>query len=88
MRKLLENYLEVQPKARERSNKYRTIANMLITMYQLDIPKETLTKIVDDSISLDRLFRKVLEDRPDLRGNDYSEKDKLEEQALIKLGYK
>ena len=42
MRSQLEQYLEEQPKARERKNKYRAIANLLLRRYHLTLPKEQL----------------------------------------------
>ena len=42
----LEQYLEDEPKARERSNKYRTITNMIMKWY----PSVKVTKLMMDEM--------------------------------------
>jgi hypothetical protein len=87
MRKRLEHYLEQQPKARERKNKYRALGNILLEKYKVELSKEMMENIVYDAVSGDRHWRKILEERPELRGTDYSEKEVLEQQKQIELGY-
>lgn len=81
------DYLKVQPLARERKFKNRAIANYLIQSKKLEIPKELLTEIIKDANSLDREWRKILEQNVLLRGSDYNEKDKLVDKKLKDLGY-
>lgn len=90
LRPAVENFLEVQPKFRERKNKDRGMAYLLQKRYTslVGISKEVLTAAVQDYNSMDRLWRKILEERPELRGSDYDEKDHLEEKTLEELGYR
>jgi len=83
----LHKYLEVQPLARERKNKGRAIGNLLIETYDLALSKESMEILVRDILSLDRSWRKILEDNPELRGSDYGDKDLLEAKKLEELGY-
>jgi len=84
----LFDYLKVEPKARERKNKNRAIANLLIKNYSLSIDKELLITLVKEANTLDREWRKILEQNVTLRGSDYNEKEKLVDNKLKELGYK
>lgn len=84
----LERILRQIPAARERKNKNRAIGKVIEIKYGLKIPLNTLEKIAKDVTSLDREWRKILEQNPDLRGNDYHKKGKLEEKKLKELGYR
>lgn len=94
-RKEVEQYLEREPRARERSAKDRALVNILLARYPgvaLGIhwdfySKEALIALVQDYNSMDRSWRKILEERPDLRGKDYDSKDELEKEAQRELGY-
>lgn len=91
----VKEYLEVEPKFRERKNKDRGIVNLLMKRYSalknaIDsglIGKETLTAIVQDYASMDRAWRQILEQNQELRGKDYADKKRLEDQKLLELGY-
>jgi hypothetical protein len=89
----VEQLLEREPLARERRNKARAVAHILMEMYHIDpekpekISKDRLMNIVNDANSLDRLWRKVTEERPDLRGKDYDTKQIVEQRAQQNLGY-
>jgi hypothetical protein len=88
-------YLEEQPLFRERSNKDRGIVNLLSKRHkalgaaieQGIISKEEVTRIVQDYASMDRAWRQALEHNPALRGSDYAEKERLEQEKQIELGY-
>jgi hypothetical protein len=91
---LVEDYLDEQPLFRERKNKDRGIVNLLINRYGLQhaiqagyITKDRLVAMVQDFASMDRAWRKSLEDNPRWRGSDYDEKDQLEANAMKNLGY-
>lgn len=91
---LVLDYLEDQPKFRERKNKDRGIVNLLINRYGLqqvieneDITKDQLVMLVQDYASMDRAWRQILEKIPRLRGTDYDEKDELEKKKMEELGY-
>lgn len=84
----LLTYLKQEPRARERKNKNRAIGNLLSKKYRFDfLPKQMVADMVGEVLSLDRKWRKILEENPNLRGEDYDEKVILEQEAQIKLGY-
>lgn len=79
--------LQKEPKARERSNKNRAIGNLMMKQYNLTMDKAQMADMVGEILSMDRLWRKILEENPDLRGSDYGKKDSLEQKKLLELGY-
>lgn len=91
----IEHYLEIQPLFRERKNKDRGMVNLLMKKYSgIDqavkegiLTKDAITAIVQDYASMDRAWRKALEDNPKWRGTDYDNKDELEIRTMIELGY-
>lgn len=91
----LKEYLIREPRARLRRNKNRAIGNIILEKYSSQFPlysdtKEDKAKMADmvgEILSLDRKWRKILEENPDLRGSDYKEKDILEQKAMLELGY-
>jgi Zn-dependent M32 family carboxypeptidase len=89
MKDALLNYLESQPKARERCNKDRAIVNVLLREYpEMEaIDKDMLIDFVKAHNTMDRRWRQLLEKNPHLRGNDYGKKDELVAQAQYQLGY-
>lgn len=48
---------------------------------------EGLAAAVQDYASMDRAWRKSLEEHPELRGEDYDSKDQLEAETMNNLGY-
>ena len=82
---IMKNYLQEQPKARERKNKNRAIGNVIMERYNIQIDKAMMSDIVGEILNYDRVWRKILEDYPDLRGSDYGHKDKLEEETINTL---
>lgn len=98
LRASIEKYLEQEPRARERSNKDRAIVNVLLTdakymplaimVKKGEITRDMLTRFVQDNNSMDRAWRKILEERPELRGSDYENKAELEHETRLNLGYK
>lgn len=91
----VETYLRTEERFRERSNKDKGIVNLLLRKYgalQLlvrrnEIDQPMLVKMIQDASSMDRAWRKCLEDDATLRGTDYAEKDRLEQETQIDLGY-
>jgi len=69
MRKLLKN----KPEARERKNKTRAIMHLIKRKYpsMKGIDPGVFQAAIKDASSLDRAWRKLLEEEPDLRGKDY-----------------
>lgn len=90
LKKDIEEYLEREPRFRERKNKDAGIANLLMRKYPAlqSLSRETVIAIVNEYTSMDRSWRQLLERRPELRGSDYDEKVALEEKKLAELGYK
>lgn len=92
---LVKEYLESEPLFRERKNKDRGIVNLLLKRYvglkmaieRRDITKDQIVSLVQDYATLDRSWRKTLEENPALRGQDYDSKDILEAKAMSGLGY-
>lgn len=86
--KELEQYLTEEPKARERCNKDRAIVNILVYKHGLvDIDRVKLTNFVKDYASLDREWRRLLAEKPALRGTDYDDGKKLEQEYILNAGY-
>jgi hypothetical protein len=84
----LLDYLKKEPKARERKNKNRAIGNVILEKYHTgQYSKEVMADIVGEVLTLDRQWRKILEENPDLRGADYDEKTILEQKKMLELGY-
>jgi polysaccharide pyruvyl transferase WcaK-like protein len=86
----LETLLKQQPKARERKNKCRAIAFLpqeeCKPLKDLSLDRvEELVKMVN---SLDREWRKLLEENISLRGTDYETTKQLTvDKKLKELGY-
>lgn len=88
MRELIENYLEVEPRARERRFHKRAIVNVLLqNKYPKlkDIDKDLLIDFCADFENGTRLWRDILQFREDLRGNDYVDKKVYTQNKLIQL---
>lgn len=85
----LLNYLKQEPRARLRANKNRAIGNILQKkhFYTENISRDKMANLVGEILTLDRQWRKILEENPELRGTDYSKKDILEQEKMLELGY-
>ena len=89
LKNLVKNYLETEPRFRERKNKTRGLVNLLIKRYPAieGIPKQILEDVCADFASMDRSWRQTLEHYPHLRGSDYGDKEVLEQEKQVELGY-
>lgn len=87
--KELEKYLEIEPRARERRARTNGIINVLLDYYPAlkQVPKVDLIDFCKDYASLERSWRDILKNNPSLRGQDYDDKENLEQEAQITLGY-
>ena len=83
----LKPLLEKSLTFRERSQKDVCLAKLLIQKYNLDIEPERLKHVLQEYNTLDRNWRKILNENEHLRGTDYGEKQGLEERKLTELGY-
>ena len=92
---VVEEYLKRQPLFRERKNKDMGIVNLLMNRHfklaeavRLEyLTKGQLKEIVQEYASMDRAWRQALEHDPSLRGSDYGDKDRLEQEKELELGY-
>ena len=89
LRREIEEYLEDEPRARERRFKDRALVNILLKKHPAlsRVPKEVLIGLVQDFNSLDRYWRMILMERPELRGVDYEDKVRYEQEKELGLGY-
>ena len=73
---------------RRRSLKNRTIGYVIKQKYNIEIDKMMLADIVGEVLNLDRSWRLLLRNNPELRGSDYhKDKKRLEQEAQVRLGY-
>ena len=92
----IEYRLENDKDFRERRNKNAGIAKILMArypglMYAVQdgrLSNDAIVAALQDYASMDRAWRKALEERPDLRGTDYDDKDRLEAETMEELDYK
>lgn len=81
--------LEKSPRGRERKNKNAFIAWILEKKYMpsMGLNLKQLENVIVDAGSYDRAWRKVLQEEPHLRGTDYGDKEVLEQEKMLELGY-
>lgn len=85
---IVKDYLEREPRARERRNRDNAIANLLLERYGNLNDKKVLMDALRLAKNLDRHFRAVQADYPELRGTDYDTKDVVESEYIYnKLKY-
>lgn len=89
LEKQVKRYLKDTPPARERSNRYRALRHFIVKIYpELEkVDKETLISVIDTAIATDRYIRKIQSEDKSLRGSDYGDKEVLEQEYQIELGY-
>ena len=82
-------YLKKQPKARERKNKYKTITNLIQSVHpqSKEVDKNELIKWIWLAIKYDRDIRHIKQKNKELRGSDWSTKEKYTKKALLEYGY-
>ena len=87
----IKSKLQLYPLVRERKNKNVFIARLLLNKFssrlQTGIDEKLMEDIIVTGASYDRNFRQVLQECPELRGSDYSDKQSLEEDKMLQLGY-
>ncbi len=89
LRERVEKLLKDNIPARERHNRPRAICMEIAKTYPdvLKIPPEVFLASIKMGIALDRMFRDVQLKDKELRGNDYGDKEELEQNYQIELGY-
>lgn len=80
-------YLKEDTRLRERVNKDKGIANLIMKKYNINIPKDKRDDIIKDILSADRYWRMALLENEELRGNDYQTKQIVEQRKELELGY-
>ncbi len=87
----VKSYLERSPKARERKHKNEFIGFLLFRKYspqmQTGVTQSVFEHIAKDAGTYDRAWRYLLQHNENLRGSDYHDKDVLEQEVEIDLGY-
>ena len=82
-------YLQENVFARERRNKDRAIAHMLVERYPAleNVGRETLIAAFQDYDSMNRYWRMLMIEYPELQASDYDTKEKVELRKMEELGY-
>lgn len=85
----IKGCLERSARARERKNKNKFLAWFLEKKYMvsLGLNQDQLANLIVDAGSYDRAWRKILQENPELRGKDYDDKEVLEQEKQLELGY-
>lgn len=91
----VKQFLEENVPARERANKDKALVMLLVRrqpMFRQAIDADIISMnmlltMVQDYTSMDRAWRKLLQDNEYLRGGDYQSKDELEIDVQRELGY-
>jgi hypothetical protein len=85
----MKDLLEEDPRARERRNKDRAIRVLLMRRHPelKEVRKEVLLAALREYQSYNRAWRKTTQENEHLRGKDYHQKFKLEDQKQAELGY-
>lgn len=65
------------------------IAKLILKKFYpgLEIDPKQIEDIIVLGSSLDRAWRKMLQENPELRGTDYDDKEMLEQDKQLELGY-
>jgi hypothetical protein len=92
LKKNVYDLLEKSIPFRERKNKDKGIVIILYNRYPVlktsEIKMDIMIEILKDYTTMDRAWRYILDkERSDLRGLDYAEKDKLEQDKMLDIGY-
>ena len=87
----VKTFLETHSWARERAFRDQAIIIILRENYQnigqATFPVDKLLDFCRDYVSYERLWRKVTQENPDLRGKDWEDKVELEQNEQMKMGY-
>lgn len=91
LKELTLECLEKIPLSRERKNRSRLVWWVLQhdvsdSSFEL-MDKDLFCNLFSKAETISRWARKHQQDRPDLRGSDYGEKELLEQETQLNLGY-
>lgn len=87
----LTRLLVKHPNLRERKSKNKLCAKLVQLKYPYELKDISLDRLADifiDNRSYFRAWNKVTQDNPHLRGTDYDDKEALEQEAELDLGYR
>ena len=92
LKSIVKKYLEDNPTARER--KMRNLAVWQIMVTSNDRVSDTVISKTDfitfafkSALSINRIINHTQQHYPELRGNDYGDKKKLQQKAMVDLDY-
>ena len=85
--KLVTQYLEAEPKARERKVRARAVFRILQRKYpNLEaITIDNCADFIPEAESINRMIRKVQSEREELRGFDYGDKTELSQNYQLNV---
>ncbi len=85
----VKKYLEIYPQARERKNRAKAVYRILgyVVGYEPVLDLVGFGRHWSTLQSINRQILKVQELYPNLRGTDYEDKERLEQEKQIELGY-
>lgn len=88
LKQKVKEYLELQPLARERRYRARTVWNILYDLHRYtELDKERFCNLFSEIQSINRWITKWQQLDRSLRGSDYNDKFQLQQKAQIDLGY-
>ena len=89
LKEQIKEYLEDEPKARERRWRSRVVWNILNAKYHKEIISRDffINEAFKEIQNINRLIRKIQQDYPELQGKDYEDKYVLEKNYQSDLGY-
>ena len=90
MNEVILEHLKSYPAFRERKNKNRWLAGIVLKKYGVEITPKLRDQLADfagDILNGDRYWRLHTNEYPDLRGTDWETKVAVEQEKQIELGY-
>lgn len=90
MNETILKYLQDHPAFRERSDKGKWIAGIVLKKYGIELTpklKDQLQDLFTDMTNADRYWRLHTSEHPELQGTDYGTKTIVEQEYQQKIGY-
>lgn len=86
LKERVKDFLEKEPRARERRFRTRAIVNLLQPGLAEE-ERKALISLIEDAESANRYIRMLQQEDPTLRGEDWGDKTVLEQNKMLDLGY-
>ena len=86
----VKQWLTEYAEMRQRKNKDKYLFALVLKHHGIELTQQLKAKahdIMGDLLSADRQWRKVLEENPELRTEDYSDGERLSQEYQLGLGY-